>query len=47
MDVLNRYQEILEHPTLVRKVLSDSEALKLNEMLFGDFMPDSEYTTGR
>ena len=39
MGVLNRYEGIIGHPTVIRKVLSDAEAVELNEILFGEFMP--------
>ncbi len=39
MDVLNRYKGVIDHPTVVKKVLSDREALELNQAIFGNTIP--------
>lgn len=38
MDVLNRHRDFMDHPTVASRVLSDPEAVELNQSLFGDFM---------
>ena len=39
MGVLTRYKDVIHHPTVIKKVLSDKEAMELNEALFGELMP--------